>query len=72
MGIEEALRAAIADRIANGETMHAIGVASGAGHAVLSRFINEQRTLTLPTADKLAAYLGVTASFKPVKRRKRK
>jgi plasmid maintenance system antidote protein VapI len=72
MGIEEALRAAIADRQASGESMYAIGKASGVGHAVLSRFLHEQRTLTLPTADKLAAYLGVTASFKPLKRGKRK
>lgn len=71
MGFEEALRAAIADRVAAGETMHAIGRASGVGHAALSRFIHQQRTLTLSTADRLAAYLGVTATFKPTKRRKR-
>jgi hypothetical protein len=53
--IEDTLRKALAK---DGRTHYAIGKASGIAPAVLDRFSTGERSLTLPTAAKLAAELG--------------
>jgi len=51
------LRAAIA---ATGQSLYAIAQHSGVPSPVLQRFVNGQRGITLETAGKLAAYLGLS------------
>ena len=51
------LQAAIA---ATDESLYAIAQASGIAAPVLQRFVNGERGITLDTAGKLAAYLGLT------------
>ena len=51
------LQAAIA---ATGQSLYAIAQASGVAAPVLQRFINGERGITLETAGKLAAYLGLS------------
>ena len=41
-----------------GAPMRQIARVSGVDHAVLSRFVNGHRTITLDTADRLAGQLG--------------
>ncbi len=43
----------------SGESLADIERATGISNAVLSRFVRGERTLTLPTADKLARHLGL-------------
>ena len=43
----------------SGESLAKISLETGISSAVLSRFVRGERTLTLPTADKLARYLGL-------------
>lgn len=50
------LKAAIA---ATGESLYAIAQASGVPAPVLQRFVNGERGITLQTAGKLAAHLGL-------------
>jgi len=50
------LQAAIA---ATGKSLYAIAQASGVAAPVLQRFVNGERGITLETAGKLAAYLGL-------------
>ncbi len=50
------LQAAIA---ATGESLYAIAQASGVAAPVVQRFVNGERGITLETAGKLAAYLGL-------------
>jgi len=50
------LHAAIA---ATGQSLYAIAQASGVAAPVLQRFVNGERGITLETAGKLAAYLGL-------------
>jgi transcriptional regulator with XRE-family HTH domain len=50
------LQAAIA---ATGQSLYAIAQASGVAAPVLQRFVNGERGITLETAGKLAAYLGL-------------
>ncbi len=54
--ISQALRKAIAK---SGESLADLNRATGISTAVLSRFVRGERTLTLPTADKLARHLGL-------------
>jgi hypothetical protein len=51
------LQSAIA---ATGESLYAIAKASGVAAPVLQRFVNGERGITLDTAGKLAAYLGLS------------
>lgn len=51
------LQAAIA---ATDESLYAIAQASGIAAPVLQRFVNGERGITLDTAGKLAAYLGLS------------
>jgi len=51
------LQAAIA---ATDQSLHAIAQASGVAPPVLQRFVNGERGITLETAGKLAAYLGLS------------
>jgi hypothetical protein len=50
------LQAALA---ATGQSLYAIAQASGVAAPVLQRFVNGERGITLETAGKLAAYLGL-------------
>jgi hypothetical protein len=50
------LQAAIA---ATGQSLYAIAQASGVAAPVLQRFVNGERGITLETAGKVAAYLGM-------------
>jgi plasmid maintenance system antidote protein VapI len=60
-------------RIEAGESIRSIAAAADIPAPVLNRFVNGRRTLTLPTADKLAEYLGLELlQRKPSKRRKTK
>jgi len=52
----EQLRQAVAGC---GMSMNQLGKAAGVNQAQLSRFLRGERTLTLPTAAKLCAYLGL-------------
>lgn len=56
------LQAAIA---ATGQSLYAIAQASGVAAPVLQRFVNGQRGITLETAGKLAAYLGLALLPEP-------
>jgi hypothetical protein len=58
------LQAAIA---ATGQSLHAIAQASGVAAPVLQRFASGQRGITLETAGKLAAYLGLALMPDPSK-----
>ena len=50
------LRRAIAD---SGETLYRVAKDSGVDYSTVYRFMSGKQTLTLDTADKLAAYLGL-------------
>ena len=50
------LQAAIA---ATGQSLYSVAQASGVAPPVLQRFVNGERGITLETAGKLAAYLGL-------------
>ena len=62
--MSQALRAEI---IRSKKTRYAIAVGAGIDNAVLRRFINGERDITLQTADKLSSFLGLGL----VRRRKR-
>jgi len=53
MSLSKALRDAIRQ---SKESRYRISLESGVDHAVLRRFVNKERDITLGTADKLAAY----------------
>jgi transcriptional regulator with XRE-family HTH domain len=55
--LEKTLRAAVK---ASGLTRYAVAKGAGIDVAVLLRFMSGQRTLTLPTAGKLADFLNLT------------
>jgi len=55
-GLETALRLAVEK---SGMSAHAIARRSGIDVASLLRFMNRQRTMTLPSAGRLAASLGL-------------
>jgi hypothetical protein len=59
------LQSAIA---ATGQALYAIAKASGVAAPVLQRFVNGERGITLDTAGKVAAYLGL--SLLPAKQEK--
>jgi hypothetical protein len=44
---------------ATGQSLYAVAQASGVASPVLQRFVNGERGITLETAGKLAAYLGL-------------
>ncbi|MEX2560928.1 MAG: helix-turn-helix domain-containing protein [Pirellulales bacterium] len=54
--LSKQLQAAVA---ATGESLYAVAQASGVPAPVLQRFMNNERGITLETAGKLAAYLGL-------------
>ncbi|MCH8853725.1 MAG: helix-turn-helix transcriptional regulator [Planctomycetes bacterium] len=54
--ISQVLREAITK---SGESLADLERTTGVSNAVLSRFVRGERTLTLPTADKLARHFGL-------------
>jgi hypothetical protein len=56
MPLARQLQAAIA---ATGQSLYSIAQASGVAAPVLQRFVNGERGITLETAGKIAAYLGL-------------
>ena len=60
--LAQQLQAAIA---ATGQSLYAIARASGVAAPVLQRFVNGQRGITLETAGRLAAYLGLALMPEP-------
>ena len=54
--ISQVLREAITK---GGESLADLERTTGVSNAVLSRFVRGERTLTLPTADKLARHFGL-------------
>lgn len=44
----------------SGFTMYQVAKESGVAPAILSRFMSGKRTLTLPTAEKIAQIVGLT------------
>jgi len=56
MDIEQQLRQAIAE---SGMSRYALSKKTGVAQSVLSHFVNGQRSLTLPTAARLAEALGM-------------
>ena len=55
--IADQLRKAIAD---SGETEYAIAKGSGVSQSVVNRFVHGERSISIDTAAKLCAYLGLT------------
>lgn len=55
--LSDKLKAAIAE---SGMTIYAVAQGSGVSHPILSRFLSGQRDLRLATAEKLAAFFGMT------------
>jgi plasmid maintenance system antidote protein VapI len=49
---------------ASKESKYAIAVGAGIDHASLRRFLKGERSITVKTADKLAAYFGLTLTKK--------
>jgi Helix-turn-helix len=56
------LQAAIAS---TGQSLYSIAQASGVAAPVLQRFVNGERGITLETAGKVAAYLGLSLTPEP-------
>jgi plasmid maintenance system antidote protein VapI len=56
LSLAEALTKAVQD---TGKSVYAVAKASGVAQAVLHRFLAGQRGLTLATAERLCAYLGL-------------
>lgn len=54
--LADQLRAAIEE---SGLTAYRIGIETGLPAPTISRFLNNERDLTLGTADRIAAYLGL-------------
>ena len=63
--MSQALRAEI---IRSKKTRYAIAVGAGIDHAVLRRFLNGERDITLRTAEKLAIFLGLGLVRKNIKK----
>lgn len=55
--MEETIKRAIAD---SGETLYRIAKEAGVSYSVVHGFVNGSRSLTLPIAEKLCRYLGLT------------
>jgi len=55
--LEDQLRAAVKKRP---ETEYAIAKGAGIAPAMLYRFMRKERSLSMPAASKLAAYLGLS------------
>ena len=66
---ESILRQAIAK---SGLTNYELSKLSGVSEAQLSRFMNGKRTLTIPTAEKIAEHIGVEIKKREVKNGKSK
>lgn len=56
MTLTDQLRKAIEN---SGASLYRIAKDSGVPYAVVHRFANDERSITLPVADKLAAYFGM-------------
>ncbi|MBL1216308.1 MAG: XRE family transcriptional regulator [Planctomycetes bacterium] len=67
--IEETLIAAIES---SGQSRYKIAQGSGVSEGVLSRFVNRQRSITIETAERLAAYLELTIDIHPAGKSGRK
>ena len=67
--LSETLRAAMVE---SGRSVKALATAAGLDHAPLIRFKNRSRTLTLRTADKLAAVLNLNLQASSTGRRRKK
>jgi plasmid maintenance system antidote protein VapI len=52
------------------QSRYEIGLAVGVAQSVLSRFVAGKRSITLDTADRLAAYLGLSLLPTPTTARK--
>ena len=52
----------------DGRSAQALAIASGVNQAMITRFLNETRTLRLPAVDKLATELGLV--LRPARRPK--
>lgn len=48
-------------------TYHSLAEATGISDGILSRFMREERSITLPTAEKLAEYFGL--ELRPVRKK---
>ncbi len=59
------LKRAVAD---SGQTLYRVAKGSGVDYSALLRFVSGERGLTLESADKVAAYLGL--ELRPKRRRK--
>ena len=57
--LTELLRKALADA----ESIRGVAKATGLDHASLLRFVNDQQSLRLDLADKLAAYFGIESKL---------
>ena len=55
----------------SGETPYAIAKGAGVDKSMLSRMLREERVLTLESAEKVAAYLGLEIVVKKRSKRKR-
>ena len=66
---EKTIRQAIKD---SGLSLYALSHLSGISDAQLSRFMNGKRTLTIPTAEKIAEHIGVELKKREVKNGKSK
>jgi transcriptional regulator with XRE-family HTH domain len=56
--LSEQLRAILQEETKDGSTVYELAQAVGVDRSVLSRFLAGKRTITLETADRLAAVLG--------------
>src|SRR5690606_39106554 len=54
--VSDVLRSAVRS---SGQSLHALARATGIDPSCLSRFVRNERTITLPLADRLASVLGL-------------
>jgi hypothetical protein len=64
INLAEAIREAIR---ASGQSAGLLGATSGVDKAIISRFLRDERSITVETAEKLLAALGCAVTVKRVK-----
>ena len=69
MAISEQLRKALMRAEKRGETRYKIAQESRVNYTILARFLDGERTIKLPTADRLADYLGLELRAKQGRRK---
>ncbi len=69
MPISEQLRKALMQAEKRGETRYKIAQESRVNYTILARFLDGERTIKLPTADRLADYLGLELRLKQGRRK---